>query len=113
MQKLRDRILIVNLILSILTFYIIVKVYVLPLIPKVSAEALLIPILLLHSFRHLGLMFLVQGATKKGMPQQFAYPAAIGDWITSLLAFIAIFAILMKFSFSLFLVWAFNVVGTL
>src|SRR2546427_4565040 len=37
------------------------------------------PILLLHSFRHLGLMFLTRGATYPGMPAQFAYPAALGD----------------------------------
>jgi len=89
------------------------KIYVLPLVSKVPAQAIIIPILLLHSFRHLGLMFLSPGATKEGMPLQFAYPAAIGDLITAVLAFIAIPAILMQLSFGTSLVWAFNIVGTL
>lgn len=113
MQRFRDRILPLNLVLSTLIFFVAAKIYVIPLIPQVSAATILLPILLLHSFRHLGLMFLTQGATKEGMPFQFAYPAAIGDLITAVLAFIAIPVVLMQLSFSIPLLWAFNIVGTL
>lgn len=40
----------------------------------------MLPVLLLHSFRHLGLMFLAPGATYAGIPPQFAYPAHSATW---------------------------------
>ena len=68
--------------------------------------------LILHSLRHLGLMFLAKGATYPGMPPQFAYPAAIGDLVAAVLAFVAIFAVAGNREGSRFLVWLFNIVGT-
>jgi hypothetical protein len=35
--------------------------------------------MLLHSLRHLGLMFLAPGAIYAGIPTQFTYPAAFGS----------------------------------
>ena len=83
MQPLFDRILTVNLILSTLTFYIAARIYVLPRVHELRPQVILLPILLLHSLRQLGLMFLTRGATYPGMPPEFAYPAAIGDFVTS------------------------------
>lgn len=71
------------------------------------------PILLLHSFRHLGLMFLAPGATYPGIPPQFAYPAAFGDLVAALLAVAAIPPVIMNMRAGRLLVWIFNVEGTL
>jgi hypothetical protein len=57
--------------------------------------------------RHLGVMFLAPGAVYPGIPPQFAYPAALGDFLTSLLALAALFAGTPRW-----LVWIFNVVGS-
>jgi len=81
---------------------------VLPNLARLGPQAVLLPILLLHSLRHLGLMFLAPGATYPGMPAQFAYPAAFGDLLAAALAMAAILARTPRP-----LVWIFNVVGTI
>src|SRR5438105_9002729 len=93
MKPILDRILTVNLILSTVVFYVAARIYVLPRLGQIRLQTILIPILLLHSLRHLGLMFLMRGATYLGMPSEFAYPAAIGDFLTAILAFTAIPAV--------------------
>ncbi len=107
-----DRILTVNLICSTAVFYAGARIYILPKIKEMNPQVLLVPILILHSFRHLGLMFLTRGATYPGMPPQFAYPAAIGDFITSVLAFIAIPFTVKNLRGWRFPVWVFNIVGS-
>ncbi len=47
------------------------------------------------------------------MPPQFAYPAALGDLFTALLAFASIPAVLKDWNAGRRLVWVFNIVGTL
>ena len=90
MPAIFDRVLTVNLIANTAIFYVAARLYLLPLVPRVRPQQILVPILLLHSTRHLGLMFLTRGGTFPGMPPQFAYPAAFGDLITAILAFAAI-----------------------
>jgi hypothetical protein len=80
---------------------------VVPNLSRWSPQAVLIPILLLHSLRHLGLMFLAPGGIYEGMPLQFAYPAAYGDLLAAALAMAAILSGTPRW-----LVWVFNVVGT-
>jgi len=112
MQPILDRILTVNLILSTVIFYVAARIYVLPRLGQIRPKTILIPILLLHSLRHLGLMFLMRGAIYPGMPPEFAYPAAIGDFITALLAFTAMPAVAKDLLAGRTLVWIFNVFGT-
>ena len=64
--------------------------------PGPSLQTVAAPILLLHAFRHLGLMFLAPGATYAGIPPQFAYPAAYGDLLAALLALLALPAVARK-----------------
>ena len=113
MQALFDRILTVNLICSTLIFYVAARTYLLPMVRELRPGSILVPILLLHSLRHLGLMFLTRGATYPGMPWQFAYPAAVGDFITAVLAFAAIPLVARNLAGWRSLVWVFNCVGTL
>jgi hypothetical protein len=105
-------ILTVNLILSTLVFYVAARIYLWPKLPELEPSAVLVPILVLHAFRHLGLMFLSPGATYPGLPQQFAYPAAYGDLVAALLALAAIWALVRRAAISRTLVWVFNVWGT-
>ncbi len=112
MNALMERALTINLVCGIAVFYAAAKFYVLPKVGDASPRAILVPILILHSLRHLGLMFLAAGATNPGMPPQFAYPAAIGDFITAVLAFVAVFAVAGNREGSRVLVWLFNIVGT-
>jgi len=106
-------ILTVNLLFSTFVFWLIARIYVFPKLADLKPQTLLLPILLLHSFRHLGLMFLASGATYAGIPPQFTYPAAFGDLLAALLALIAILALVRNASSARILVWVFNVEGTL
>ena len=103
----------INLIFSTFVFWVAAKLYVLPKLENYEARTLLLPILLLHSLRHLGLMFLTPGATYPGIPPQFTYPAAFGDLITAVLAMIAIPAVAARAQIAKLLLWIFNVVGSL
>ena len=106
-------ILTLNLLLSTLVFWSAARLYLLPTLHDYEPRAVLLPILLLHSMRHLGLMFLAPGATNPGMPAQFAYPAALGDVLASLLALIALPAVATQARSAKLLVWLFNIGGTL
>src|SRR6266478_2461721 len=113
MHPILDRILTVNLVITTVVFYVAARIYVLPRLGEFRQQTVLLPILLLHSLRQLGLMFLMRGATYPGMPLQFAYPAAIGDFITAALAFAAIPSVAKNLPVGRSLVWIFNIFGTL
>lgn len=106
-------ILIVNLLFSTLVFWLIAKIYVVPRLARLPFKAVLVPILLLHSFRHLGLMFLAPGAVYAGIAPQFVYPAAFGDLIAALLALAALAMVLNNARYSRYAVWIFSLEGSL
>lgn len=106
-------ILTVNLLFSTLIFAIAARLYLLPRLPDLEPRLVVLPILLLHAFRHLGLMFLAPGAVFPGVPPQFAYPAAFGDLIAAVLALIAIPAVIRQSRLARPLVGLFNIEGTL
>jgi hypothetical protein len=105
-------ILTVNLLFSTLVFWIAARLYLLPKLDELEPRTVLLPILLLHGLRHLGLMFLAPGAIYAGIPTQFTYPAAFGDLLAAVLALIAIPAVATRARSARFLVWAFNIEGT-
>jgi len=72
-----------------------------------------LPILLLHSTRHLGMMFLTRGATYPGLPAQFAYPAAFGDLLTAIIALVTIPLLIRSSAMARPVVWFFNIFGTI
>ena len=102
-----------NFSLSLVAFSLIARWYVLPRLGAAPLRAALEPFLLLHSFRHIGLMFLASGAVKTTLPTAFAQPAAWGDLAASILAFVSLLALRRGWAGALGLVWVFNVVGTL
>ena len=73
------------------------------------AEALQ-PLLIINTFRFLGLSFLVPGVVSPDLPPAFAHAAAYGDIAAAALALIALFT-QFRDSGALF-VWIFNVWGT-
>ncbi len=103
----------INLLFSTAVFWIAAQIYVVPKLPQLSSQAVLLPILLLHSFRHLGLMFISPGATYAGIPPQFAYPAAFGDLLAAVLAVAAIPAVFRNMQVGRLLVWTFNIEGSI
>jgi hypothetical protein len=106
-------ILTVNLLFSTIVFVIAAKLYLLPMLPRLEPRSVVIPILLLHALRHLGLMFLAPGAVLPGLPEQFAKPAAFGDLLAAILALVALAAVVPRSSLARPLVGLFNIVGTI
>ena len=113
MPALFDRVLTLNLVANTAIFYIAARLYLLPLLPRLRPHQILVPILLLHSMRHLGMMFLTRGATYPGLSSEFAYPAAVGDLLTAIIALVAIPIVLRGSALAKPAVWFFNIVGTI
>jgi hypothetical protein len=105
-------ILTVNLLLTTLVFAIAAWLYLRPRLADLAPEAVVLPILLLHALRHLGLMFLAPGAVFPGIPAQFAWPAALGDLTAAVLALVAIPAVVRGSWLARPLVGLFNLEGT-
>src|SRR5579872_6400541 len=73
------------------------------------AEALR-PLLILHSFRFIGLAFLVPGVVSPNLPAAFAQSAAYGDIIAAILALLALMS--LPTSSGSVISWIFNLWGT-
>jgi hypothetical protein len=67
-------------------------------------------ILLLHGFRFLGLAFVVPGVVSPDLPLAFARPVAYGDFITAILALLALAA--LRTRAGTVMTWVFNTFGT-
>lgn len=74
------------------------------------AEALR-PLLVLHSFRFIGLAFLVPGVVSPDVPPAFAHAAAYGDIIAAALALLALSS--LSNGTGMAIAWVFNVWGTI
>jgi hypothetical protein len=73
------------------------------------AEALR-PLLILHSFRFIGLAFLVPGVVAPDLPSAFAHSAAYGDIIAAILALLALTA--LPSASGVVIAWIFSFWGT-
>lgn len=99
-------------ILSLVVFGLLAKWYVLPRLAQYSTRQALMPLLIPHALRHLGLAFLVPGLVVQPLPSSFANAAAYGDLLSGLLALLAMVALRARWGLALGLVWMFNIVGT-
>ena len=73
------------------------------------AEALR-PLLVLHSFRFIGLAFLVPGVVSPDLPSAFARAAGYGDIIAATLALLSLLSLPRRNGFVI--AWIFNLWGT-
>jgi hypothetical protein len=103
--------LIVNIVLSTIIFNLAYRWFLKPTLPKLNPTVVLVPILLLHSMRHLGLMFLTTGVTSPNIAAQFAVPAAAGDFVAGMLALTAAVLVQRRSSWAVPMTWLFTVVG--
>ena len=84
--------------------------YIWPALKERPSPENLKPILLLHGFRFLGLAFVVPGVVSPELPAAFAQPVAYGDFITAVLALLALAA--METRAGTVATWVFNLFGT-
>ena len=102
----------VQLTLSLIVYALIAKWYVSPWLAEKSIYLALTVLIFPHAFRHLGLAFLVPGLVAESLPSSFAFAVAYGDFISGLLALLAVIALRRHWSVAFPMVWFFNIVGT-
>lgn len=106
-----DLILPLSITMSTVSFTLIATWYVMPALRSLPRAAALIPLLLFHSFRHVGMAFLIPGVTAEALDLRFANPAAYGDLLAAVLALAAIVALRSNLAFAIPLVWIFSIEG--
>ncbi|MBV9083614.1 MAG: hypothetical protein JOZ62_13120 [Acidobacteriaceae bacterium] len=95
---------------SLIAWGIVTARYVWPeLRLRPRAEALR-PLLMLHSFRFIGLAFLVPGVVSPDLPSTFAHAAAYGDIVAAILALLALIS--LPNAAGLVMAWIFSVWGS-
>jgi hypothetical protein len=94
---------------SFTAWWIVAARYIWPeLRLRPRAEALR-PLLILHSFRFIGLAFLVPGVASPDLPSSFAQSAAYGDLVASLLALVSLAT--LPSGIGIATTWLFNLWG--
>ena len=83
--------------------------YIWPWLSERPTPESLKPILLLHAFRFLGLAFMVPGVVSADLPSTFAQPVAYGDFITAVLALLALAT--LRTRGGTLVSWVFNIFG--
>ena len=108
-----DQIFYVSIVSSLLVFGLLARWYVMPCLRLLPRDRALLLLVLCHAFRYVGLGFLVPGVVASDLPPAFARPAAYGDLVAAVLAVLAAVTLRAGFRSALWLVWLFNVVGTI
>jgi hypothetical protein len=100
----------VSIAFGVIAWGIVTARYIWPTLRlRQQAEALQ-PLLILHSFRFVGLAFLVPGVVSPDLPPAFARSAAYGDIIAATLALLSL--VLLPRGAGVVLTWLFNLWGT-
>ena len=100
-----------SVLMNFVAFGLLTALYIWPRVRTLRREGALTALLVPHTFRFVGLSFLVPGVVAASLPPAFAAPAAYGDLIAALLAIAAILALIRRASWAIPLVWLFNVWG--
>lgn len=96
---------------SFIVWGIVAAQYIWPKLHSLDRTEALRPILMLHSFRFFGLVFLVSGVVSPQLPASFARPTAYGDFIAAILALVALFTLSSGVGSAM--TWIFNLWGTI
>lgn len=100
----------VSIAFSVIAWGIVTARYIWPELRLRSRAQALRPLLILHSFRFLGLAFLVPGVVSPDLPSVFARSAAYGDLIATILALLALMS--LPSTSGVVIAWIFSLWGT-
>ena len=89
---------------------IVAKRYIWPKLRLLPRAEALRPILILHSFRFLGLAFVVSGVVSPELPSAFANPAAYGDIVAATLSLLSLATLQSRAG--VVITWIFNLWGS-
>ena len=101
----------VSVLFGFIAWGIVAARYIWPTLRQRLLADALRPLLLLHAFRFMGLVFVIPGVVSPDLPSAFARPAAYGDLATAILAILAFATLRSKLG--IILVWIFNLLGSI
>jgi hypothetical protein len=108
-----QQIFVLQFVLSLVAWGVVAKWTFAPRLARMAPATGLFWLALPHTFRHIGMMFVVPGVVAQELPEAFAVPAAYGDLATGLLALVTVLLLRAKWSGAIGFVWLFNIVGAL
>lgn len=97
---------------ALVTYALVAKWYVWPWLATQPRATALVPLLLVHTLRTIGLTVIVPAVTDPNVPQTFSVPLAYGDLTAAALAFLAIAGLRLRWAVAIPLVWLFSLEGT-
>lgn len=100
----------VSIAFSTIAWGIVTAKYIWPALRARPYTDALTPLLVLHSFRFIGLAFLVPGVVSPDVPSAFAHSAAYGDIIAATLAWLSL--AFLRSGSGILIVWVFNLWGS-
>jgi hypothetical protein len=95
---------------SFVAWGIVTARFIWPRLRPLQRSEALRPIFILHSFRFIGLAFLVPGVVSPDLPTAFAHSAAYGDIIAAALALLSLIALPSRIG--VLIAWIFNFWGS-
>ncbi|PWT81617.1 MAG: hypothetical protein C5B58_09585 [Acidobacteria bacterium] len=95
---------------SFISWGIVAARYIWPEIRLRQGAEALRPLLILHSFRFIGLAFLVPGVVSPDLPSAFAHSAAYGDIIAAMLALLSL--LMLPSAAGIAFAWIFSLWGS-
>ena len=95
---------------SLIAWGIVTARYIWPRLRLLPRSEALQPLLVLHSFRFIGLAFLVPGVVSPDLPSAFAHAAAYGDIVAAMLALLSLLS--LRRGFGVVVAWIFNLWGS-
>ena len=100
----------VSIAFSLTAWGIVAARYIWPELRRRTRAEALQPLLILHSFRFIGLAVLIPGVVSPDLPSAFAHPEAYGDIIAAILALFSL--LLLPSTAGVAAAWIFNLWGT-
>jgi len=101
----------VSIVFSLIVWGIVATRYIWPKLRLWQRAEALRPVLILHSFRFVGLAFLVPGVVSADLPSVFAHSAAYGDIIAATLALLSLLSLPGRAG--VVITWMFSLWGSL
>jgi hypothetical protein len=99
-----------SIVFAFVAWGVLTARYIWPKLRLLSRAEALRPLLILHSFRFIGLAFLVPGVVSADLPSVFAHSAAYGDIVAAALALLTLAALPRRAG--VLVAWLFNVWGS-
>src|SRR5262245_42056444 len=101
----------VSVLMSFVAFGLVTTRYIVPRLRSRLRNYALVALVVPHTFRFIGLSFLVPGVVSPALPRAWAAPAAYGDLGAAVLAVAATIALIRGLPAAVGLVWVFNTWG--